>query len=116
NAIQAMEKGGRLTLKTAVVEGLAPESDGKHNEALVFQKLFLKQRMAVISVSDTGCGIPRENMAKLFHPFFTTKITGTGLGLSICHKIISSHGGTLDVQSVVGKGSTFLIYLPLEEE
>jgi PAS domain S-box-containing protein len=116
NAAQAMEKGGRLTLKTAVVEGVAPRADGKQNEAMIFQKLFLRQKMAVISIADTGCGIPKENMSKLFHPFFTTKITGTGLGLSICNKIISSHGGTLDVQSVVGKGSVFMIYLPMEEE
>jgi signal transduction histidine kinase len=116
NAAQAMEKGGCLTLKTAVVEGVAPQADGKQNEAMIFQKLFLRQKMAVISIADTGCGIPKENMSKLFHPFFTTKITGTGLGLSICNKIISSHGGTLDVQSVVGKGSVFMIYLPLEEE
>jgi two-component system, NtrC family, nitrogen regulation sensor histidine kinase GlnL len=116
NAIQAMEKGGRITLRTSVTEGVAPEVGGKQNEALIFQQLFLKQKMAVISITDTGCGIPKENMSKLFHPFFTTKITGTGLGLSICHKIIASHGGTLDVQSTVGKGSTFMIYLPLEEE
>ncbi len=115
NAIQAMEKGGRITLRTRVTEGVAPES-GAQNEALIFQKLFLKQKMVLVSIADTGCGIPKENMAKLFHPFFTTKITGTGLGLSICHKIIASHGGTLDVQSVVGQGSTFMIYLPLGEE
>ncbi|HTC20116.1 MAG TPA: ATP-binding protein [bacterium] len=52
----------------------------------------------------------------MFHPFFTTKITGTGLGLSICHKIVAAHGGSLDVDSVVGKGSAFTIYLPLAEE
>ncbi len=115
NSIQAMDKGGRITLRTRVTEGVAPES-GAQNEALVFQRLFLKQKMVLVSITDTGCGIPKENMAKLFHPFFTTKITGTGLGLSICHKIIASHGGTLDVQSVVGQGSTFMIYLPLGEE
>ncbi|HVM32044.1 MAG TPA: ATP-binding protein [bacterium] len=116
NAVQAMDKGGCLTLKTGVVEGVVPRADGGQNEALIFQQLFLRQKMAVISIEDTGCGIPKENMSKLFHPFFTTKITGTGLGLSICNKIISSHGGTLDVRSTVGKGSVFMIYLPLEDQ
>lgn len=116
NALQAMEHGGSLTLKTALIDGVVPEAGSGKNEALTFQRLFLRQKMVAISITDTGCGIPKENLAKLFHPFFTTKITGTGLGLSICHKIISSHGGTLDVQSTVGKGSTFTIYLPLKDE
>jgi PAS domain S-box-containing protein len=115
NAIQAMPKGGTLSIRTKLIEGLAPQGTGEKSEAAIFEQLFLRQKMAAIILEDTGCGIPKENLGKLFHPFFTTKITGTGLGLSICHKIIASHGGTLDVDSVVGKGSVFTIYLPFEE-
>jgi signal transduction histidine kinase len=67
-----------------------------------------------ISVSDTGCGIPEENMSRIFDPFFTTKEVGfgTGLGLSVAHGIVERHGGTLTVKSKVGEGSVFTIRLP----
>jgi PAS domain S-box-containing protein len=116
NAVQATPKGGKIFLKTRLIEGLVPEAVGGKSEGALFQQLFLQQKMVAVSIGDTGCGIPKENISKLFHPFFTTKITGTGLGLSICHKIIASHGGTLDVESELGKGSTFTFYLPLGEE
>ena len=115
NAIQAMPKGGRLVLRTRVIEGLAPDRESKP-EGVLFEQLFLQQKMLAIEVEDSGCGIPRENISKLFHPFFTTKITGTGLGLSICHKIVEAHNGSLDVDSVVGKGSIFRIQLPVEQK
>ncbi|MDA3902122.1 MAG: ATP-binding protein [Desulfuromusa sp.] len=67
-----------------------------------------------IIVSDTGCGIPEENLGKVFDPFFTTKSNGTGLGLANAYKIIESHGGDLSVESQLGKGSTFTVSLPLE--
>ena len=72
----------------------------------------------VIAISDTGCGIPEENLAKIRDPFFTTKEvgTGTGLGLSIVDEIVRSHGGELLVDSKVGKGSTFSVVLPIEHE
>jgi two-component system NtrC family sensor kinase len=68
----------------------------------------------VVEVSDTGVGIPTENLAKIFEPFFTTKEIGrgTGLGLAVCYGILTEHGGTLDVQSTVGSGTTFTITLP----
>ena len=116
NAVQATAPGGKLFLKTRLLEGLVPEAAGGKGDGPLFQQLFLQQKMAAISIGDSGCGIPKENLSKLFHPFFTTKITGTGLGLSICHKIIAAHGGTLDVESEVGKGSVFTVYLPLGEE
>jgi two-component system, NtrC family, nitrogen regulation sensor histidine kinase GlnL len=116
NAIQAMPKGGTLTLGTRLIEGLTPQNVQEMKQEMIFQQLFLQQKMVAVSVRDTGCGIAKENLVKLFHPFFTTKITGTGLGLSICHKIIAAHGGMLDVQSVVGGGSTFTFYIPLGDE
>ncbi|HEY9501270.1 MAG TPA: HAMP domain-containing sensor histidine kinase, partial [Pyrinomonadaceae bacterium] len=68
----------------------------------------------VVEVSDTGIGIAPENLPKIFEPFFTTKEVGhgTGLGLAVCYGILTEHGGTLDVQSTVGVGTTFTITLP----
>lgn len=90
NAIQAMEKGGTLTVRTFLENG---------NEV-------------GIEVKDTGVGIPKAHMKKIFAPFFTTKSEGTGLGLSISLKILNNHGATLDVESEEGKGSVFTIHFP----
>jgi two-component system NtrC family sensor kinase len=67
-----------------------------------------------VEVSDNGAGIPAENVAKIFEPFFTTKEVGkgTGLGLAVCYGILTEHGGSLDVQSTLGVGTTFTISLP----
>lgn len=67
-----------------------------------------------ISIEDTGIGIPPEEKEKIFEPFYTTKENGTGLGLAIVHKIIENHKGLIKVESEVGKGSTFTIFLPQE--
>ena len=95
NAANAMEGEGELTLATR----MAPD-----NESIE------------IEFTDTGCGIPYENLEKLFDPFFTTKETGkgTGLGLAVSYGIISRHKGTIEVKSVPGKGATFIIRLPLK--
>jgi two-component system NtrC family sensor kinase len=68
----------------------------------------------LVEISDTGVGIPPENIPKIFEPFFTTKEVGrgTGLGLAVCYGILTEHGGSLDVQSTVGAGTTFTITLP----
>jgi len=68
-----------------------------------------------IKISDTGAGIPKENLSKIFDPFFTTKEVGkgTGLGLNVAYNIIKKHNGTIDVESVVGKGTTFTIRIPV---
>jgi PAS domain S-box-containing protein len=68
-----------------------------------------------IDVSDNGCGIPEENLEKIFDPFFTTKERnrGTGLGLAVVHSIVSSLGGILEVESEVGRGTAFTVYLPI---
>jgi signal transduction histidine kinase len=92
NAIQAMPAGGTLTVE-------ALRKDGPK---------------AVVTVADTGEGIPEENLDRVFDPFFTTKKSGTGLGLSICYNIVKSHGGEIEVKSRVGQGATILVSLPLE--
>jgi two-component system NtrC family sensor kinase len=81
-------------------------------------KTNLKDGIAEVSFTDTGSGMSKETLAKLFAPFFTTKETGkgTGLGLAISYGIIQSHNGEIDVESEVGKGSTFRINLPVEKQ
>lgn len=102
NALDAMPNGGLLMIKTQEV--LPPDSseDGK----------WLK-----ISITDTGIGITDESKKRIFDPFFTTKKIGegTGLGLAICEKIIKEHSGRLDVESEVGKGSTFFVFIPIPQ-
>jgi signal transduction histidine kinase len=92
NAIQAMTRGGVLTLCT---EG---RDDG-----------------ACLVVSDTGGGIPQEMLNRIFEPFYTTKKKGSGLGLMIVQRIVRDHGGRIQLESNVGKGTTFRIWLPLQE-
>jgi len=65
-----------------------------------------------ILISDTGMGIPKDLMEKIFLPFYTTKPRGTGMGLALVHKIILAHGGTIKVESREGAGTTFKVYLP----
>src|SRR5512136_461966 len=81
-------------------------------------KTNLKDGIAEVSFTDTGSGMSKETLSKLFAPFFTTKETGkgTGLGLAISYGIIQSHNGDIDVESEVGKGSTFRIKLPIEKQ
>ncbi|MBZ4422517.1 histidine kinase [Myxococcus sp. RHST-1-4] len=72
----------------------------------------------LVEVSDTGCGIPPENLGRIFNPFFTTRPVGkgTGLGLAVCQGIVASHGGEISVDSVLGQGSTFRVRLPVFAE
>jgi two-component system NtrC family sensor kinase len=87
----------------------ATEGGGK----LRFTSRLHQERGAVeITVSDTGRGIPENGMDRIFEPFFTTKEKGTGLGLAITHGIIQQHGGSIEVESKEGQGTTFRIYLP----
>jgi two-component system NtrC family sensor kinase len=80
-------------------------------------RTFREGDIVSVQFSDTGVGIPAENLPRIFDPGFTTKGVGvgTGLGLSICFKIVQDHGGRIDVESEVGKGSTFTIRLPIGE-
>jgi signal transduction histidine kinase len=95
NAIQAMDEGGPGQVDVTV-------------EA--------RDSQAVVSVSDTGKGIKPEHLANIFRPFFTTKGHGTGLGLSLARRIVEDHGGTILVESEVGKGSTFKVMLPAKRD
>jgi len=92
NAAQAIAQKGTITIGTRV--------EGEH---------------IVLTIADTGCGIPADKLDKIFDPFYTTKDPGkgTGLGLYICHSIVEEHGGTIDAASRVGEGTTFTLRLPL---
>ena len=92
NAMQAMGRGGKLTLQTG------ESSDG-----------------VWVSVRDTGGGIPQEQLNRIFEPFFTTKEKGTGLGLMIVQRIVRDHGGRIELESNVGEGTMFRVWLPLHE-
>jgi two-component system NtrC family sensor kinase len=89
----------------------------EENEIRVVARESASGRVTV-EVSDTGCGIPPENLPRIFEPFFTTKAVGvgTGLGLPVCQGIITSLGGELTVESTPGRGTTFRITLPIAED
>jgi len=90
NAVQAMPEGGNISVGTALTGG----GD------------FVR-----ITIGDTGCGIPPENLPHLFDPFYSTRPKGTGLGLAIAHEIVQAHGGHIEVESTVGQGTIFHIFL-----
>jgi signal transduction histidine kinase len=89
NALQAMPEGGELTFHT------------HQGEARV-----------IVRVSDTGSGIPEEDLGKIFTPYFTTKSDGSGIGLSFVHRVISAHGGTVSAENDAGRGATFKLEMP----
>lgn len=93
NAAQAVKNGGKVRVAT--------RQDGE---------------TVIITISDTGCGIAPEHLKKVFDPFFTTKPVGegTGLGLSVTYSIIERHGGTINVESDPGKGTTFTVVIPID--
>ena len=72
-----------------------------------------KGEFVEVTLYDTGSGIPKENLAKIFEPLFSTKTKGTGLGLSVCSLLIERHDGKIEVDSKVGKGTTFTVKLPI---
>ncbi|MBA4371356.1 MAG: hypothetical protein C0402_00670 [Thermodesulfovibrio sp.] len=92
NAIQSLSGAGEISLKTYVRDGFA-----------------------VLEVHDTGKGIAEGDLHSIFNPFFTTKASGTGLGLAITHRIIQEHGGLIEVDSEIGKGSVFRVFIPMKE-
>ena len=66
-----------------------------------------------VTIKDSGPGIPKENISRIFQPYYTTKKKGAGLGLAIAYRIVSDHRGKIEVQSQEGKGTTFVVRLPL---
>lgn len=112
NGIEAMPKGGVLTFRTSqrrgepppVLSGAAPTSPSGSPQTLVG-----------VEVSDTGHGIPPDAQERLFEPFFTTKEGGTGLGLAHSRQVVHEHGGCIDCVSEVGRGTTFVVILPVAE-
>lgn len=92
NAIETTEPGGKITINS---------------------RFASKADMVEITVSDTGKGISEEDVDRIFEPFYTTGESGTGLGLAITHGIIEQHGGTIEVESKMGQGTSFIIRLPL---
>ena len=112
NAKEAMPDGGRLKIET---KNITVDED--------YCRLHFGARpgrYALTEVSDTGLGMNRETMDRMFDPFFTTKgwdfRKGTGLGLSVTKGIVEQHGGWITCQSEPGKGTTFTVYLPTNEE
>lgn len=104
NAQHAVEEKGSIAISSRRATHLQP--GGRTAEPVP---------MVEIAIVDTGCGIPEKNLRRIFDPFFTSKDVGkgTGLGLSVSHGIVEAHGGAIDVQSKVGEGSTFRVFLPL---
>jgi signal transduction histidine kinase len=96
NAIQAMPQGGTLDILTT----------RRRRSRLGYGQF------AEVRFRDTGVGIARDKLMKLFIPFFTTKTRGSGLGLAISQRIVNQHGGTIEVRSTQGQGSTFSVFLP----
>jgi signal transduction histidine kinase len=92
NAIQAMPDGGILT-----ITGIK------------------KDRLIEVGILDTGEGIPKENLNKIFEPLFSTKAFGTGLGLSVCKSIIEMHKGKIEIESEIAKGTKFIVQLPIAD-
>jgi PAS domain S-box-containing protein len=99
NAIEAMPEGGHLTVETAQAS----------------EELATPEDQILVSISDTGEGIPEENQEKIFEPLFSTKSEGVGLGLALTHMLVEAHKGTIDLESEEGQGSTFRVTLPVAE-
>ena len=107
NAAQAMNESGRIEIKTEVREVARPVS---------FDHADLgKGRYAVVSVSDSGCGMTKSMMARIFEPFFTARPAGNGLGLSTAAEIVRGHEGAIAVKSRPGLGSCFEVWLPCRQ-
>ena len=110
NARDAMPGGGTLSIHTGIADVPAPLPRG--------HEVIAPGRYVTIAVSDTGVGIPKENIARIFEPFFSTKEVGagTGLGLSTVYGIVHQTGGYVFVESAIGEGTAFTVYLPAQAE
>jgi len=113
NAIQAMPEGGTLTVSCHPLK-MRTSDDARHVRATVEHED--EPQWLELQVTDTGVGIPEDQLERIFQPFFTTKAHGIGLGLSITRRLLEDHGGSLRVESRVGYGSTISLRLPLYNE
>ncbi|MCX5835348.1 MAG: ATP-binding protein, partial [Deltaproteobacteria bacterium] len=98
NAVQSMPDGGRLAIETLTLPG----QNGR--------------RLVQVRIADSGCGIERERLERVFEPFYTTKEGGTGLGLAIVSRIVESHGGVVSIESEVHRGTTCAVTFPVRNE
>jgi two-component system cell cycle sensor histidine kinase/response regulator CckA len=105
NALDAMPHGGKLRVRAEMTRSYLSGGSDSSGPFLA------------VSLEDTGIGIPREHLVRIFDPYFTTKGEGkgTGLGLSVSHGIIKRHGGWIDVDSQEGRGTCLTVYLPVRE-
>jgi two-component system sensor histidine kinase HydH len=122
NALEAMASGGTLTVATRISHGQDLEAPGgppaaepgipgpRRADAPTYR--LLPGEWAVVSVTDTGGGIPSHILEDIYKPFFTTKEAGTGLGLALIRRIARSHGGRVDMDNRPGDGVTFRMWLP----
>lgn len=102
NAVQAMPKGGEIAINAG-------------NASINNHKKIKSGKYIAIEISDTGIGISKDILDRIFDPYFTTKQTGSGLGLAMSSSIIKKHGGYIDIKSTIGKGSVFTVYLPASD-
>jgi signal transduction histidine kinase len=103
NAVEALPAGGALTVRLA----------RSRDQSSFWPGSPLRSGAVEVQIVDSGAGIAQESLDRIFVPFFTTKDRGTGLGLAICQRIVENHSGEMRVQSKIGEGSTFTVYLPL---
>ncbi|WP_372794561.1 ATP-binding protein [Pontiella sp.] len=108
NAIEAINENGTITVGTLNCSYRFANGDTPD--------MATRRKCLRLQISDTGKGIERENLQKIFDPFYTNKSEGTGMGLSVAHGIISEHHSVIEVESEPGRGTTFFIYFPLVEE
>ena len=109
NAFEAMSQTNGGVLRVSAVSGRMRLQQGWHGPAQDVESV-------VVSVQDTGPGIPEGQVEFIFNPFYTTKENGSGLGLSVVHGIVSEHGGTVGVESTTGQGATFTVAFPMVRE
>lgn len=102
-------------IKEALLNILSNASQATDNGVITI-RTYREDGEGIIELLDTGCGISDEDIKSIFNPFFTTKSQGTGLGLAVTHKIIEEHDGKITVESILGRGTAFKIYLPLTDD
>jgi signal transduction histidine kinase len=121
NALEAMDgdtAGGEKRLVLGLTYAVASRVDRSVRVGVDGRAASdpLARQEIVITVSDTGPGVPNELKEKIFYPFFTTKPRGSGVGLATAQKIVAGHGGTLELDSGTSRGCSFRLRIPLEEE